>query len=186
MAKTYINAAQGTDPIVSSRVISVAAPFDVRCVVDNYDDLFVKASGDGSNGFAINELYKGLTVVALDTNEIYILTKLPNKRDNATAWRNNIQWKRVGDLSAETIEKIESLENISLETIEKIHSLSEGEFPGFGGSEDSDYTPGIATVEGVIDYVADAIEQSTPDLSGYALKEELPVVPYSCKSEISR
>ncbi len=52
----------------------------------------------------------------------------------------------------------------------------EGSFPEIGGSE-AEFTPGLATVEGVIDYVADAITDAAPDLSDYAKKEDLPVVP---------
>jgi len=53
----------------------------------------------------------------------------------------------------------------------------EGVFPAIGESEGSDFNDGLATVSGVIDYVADAITAAEPDLSGYALKSELPVVP---------
>jgi hypothetical protein len=57
----------------------------------------------------------------------------------------------------------------------KIDTLpTEGSFPELDGSED-EFTPGLATVEGVIDYVGDVIEQATPDLTPYAKKEELPV-----------
>ena len=67
---------------------------------------------------------------------------------------------------------------IEEEVGQKIDELpDEGSFPEIGGSNEPEFTPGFATVEGVIDYVAEAIEQATPDLSGYALKSELPVVP---------
>ena len=52
----------------------------------------------------------------------------------------------------------------------------EGVFPAIGDS-DSDFNDGLATVSGVIDYVANAITAAEPDLSDYALKSELPVVP---------
>ena len=59
----------------------------------------------------------------------------------------------------------------------KIDALpKEGEFPEIGGSE-AEFVPGLATVEGVVDYVADAISQAAPDLSGFATKDEIPVVP---------
>ena len=57
---------------------------------------------------------------------------------------------------------------------EKIDALpDEGTFPEIGSSEE-EFTPGLATVEGVIDYVADAIEAAAPDLSGFAEKTEIP------------
>ena len=42
MAKTYINKATGTESISNARIISVGAPFDVRTVVDTYNDLLDK------------------------------------------------------------------------------------------------------------------------------------------------
>ena len=99
MAKTYINATLGTDALNSARKINVAAPFDVRAVVDSYEDLFTKSTGeDSSNGFAYGELYVGMIVSTVDTHDVYVLTGLPGKRDNATAWRNNIQWKKVNSV----------------------------------------------------------------------------------------
>lgn len=56
----------------------------------------------------------------------------------------------------------------------KIDALpDEGTFPEIGSSEE-EFTPGLATVEGIIDYVADAIEAAAPDLSGFAEKTEIP------------
>ena len=64
------------------------------------------------------------------------------------------------------------------EVDEKIDALpTEGSFPEIDGSEEKEFTPGLATVEGVIDYVADSISQAAPDLTPYAKKEELPTVP---------
>ena len=60
---------------------------------------------------------------------------------------------------------------------EKFDSLpDEGTFPEIDGSE-AEFKDGLATVGGVIDYVSDAIEAVTPDLSNFATKDEIPVVP---------
>ena len=90
MAKKYINKAEGTDPIVKSRNILIAAPYDVRSVVETYDDLFNKAT------FVFNELYVGMLVITYDTQDVYVLSKLPGSRDNEIKWAENIKWKKVG------------------------------------------------------------------------------------------
>lgn len=90
MAKTYINKATGTESISNARIISVGAPFDVRTVVDTYNDLLNK------DVFSYAELYVGLMVITADTQDVYVLSVLPGKRDSATAWANNIQWKKIG------------------------------------------------------------------------------------------
>ena len=51
MAKKYSNKTVGTDPIISSRNMFVAAPYDVRSVVDTYKDLFDR------NTYKYTELY---------------------------------------------------------------------------------------------------------------------------------
>ena len=89
MAKKYINKAEGTDPIVKSRNILIAAPYDVRSVVETYDDLFNKAT------FVFNELYVGMLVITYDTQDVYVLSKLPGSRDNAIKWAENIKWKKI-------------------------------------------------------------------------------------------
>ena len=89
MAKKYINKAEGTDPIVKSRNILIAAPYDVRSVVETYDDLFNKAT------FVFNELYVGMLVITYDTQDVYVLSKLPGSRDNAIKWAKNIKWKKI-------------------------------------------------------------------------------------------
>lgn len=91
MAKSYINQTNGTDALYKARVITVAAPFDVRTVVDTYEDLLSKEV------FSYSELYVGLLVVTKDTQDVYVLAELPGKRDNAEAWRENIRWKQIGD-----------------------------------------------------------------------------------------
>lgn len=90
MAKTYISAASGTANITSARNITIAAPYDVRTVVDTYDDLFIKST------FGLSSMYIGMSVITLDTQEIYILTKKPGSRDNEEKYRQNIGWKKVG------------------------------------------------------------------------------------------
>ena len=89
MAKKYISKTQGTDPIISSRNMIVAAPYDVRSVVDTYNDLFDK------NTYSYTELYIGMLVITYDTQDVYVLSKLPGSRDNAIKWAENIKWKKI-------------------------------------------------------------------------------------------
>ena len=89
MAKKYISKTQGTDPIISSRNMIVAAPYDVRSVVDTYNDLFDK------NTYSYTELYIGMLVITYDTQDVYVLSKLPGSRDNAIKWKENIKWKKI-------------------------------------------------------------------------------------------
>lgn len=89
MAKKYISKTEGTDPIIKSRNMVVAAPYDVRSVVDTYDDLFDKST------YLYTELYVGMLVITYDTQDVYVLSKLPGSRDNAIKWAENIKWKKV-------------------------------------------------------------------------------------------
>ena len=89
MAKKYISKTEGTDPIISSRNMIVAAPYDVRSVVDTYNDLFDK------NTYSYTELYIGMLVITYDTQDVYVLSKLPGSRDNAIKWKENIKWKKI-------------------------------------------------------------------------------------------
>ena len=89
MAKKYISKAEGTDPIIRSRNILVASPYDVRSVVDTYDDLFDKST------YLYTELYIGMLVITYDTQDVYVLSKLPGSRDNAIKWAENIKWKKI-------------------------------------------------------------------------------------------
>ena len=89
MAKKYISKTQGTDSIISSRNMIVAAPYDVRSVVDTYNDLFDK------NTYSYTELYIGMLVITYDTQDVYVLSKLPGSRDNAIKWAENIKWKKI-------------------------------------------------------------------------------------------
>ena len=89
MAKKYINKAEGTDPIVKARIMSIPAPYDVRSVVDTYNDLFDKST------YSYSELYVGMLVITYDTQDVYVLSKLPGSRDNAIKWAENIKWKKI-------------------------------------------------------------------------------------------
>ena len=89
MGKTYKNLATGTDNITKPRNMMISAPYDVRTVVDGYADLFDKGV------FTYGELYVGLLVITKDTQDVYVLSQLPGKRDNAAAWAQNIQWRKV-------------------------------------------------------------------------------------------
>ena len=89
MAKKYISKTEGTDPIIKSRNMIVAAPYDVRSVVDTYNDLFDK------NTYSYTELYIGMLVITYDTQDVYVLSKLPGSRDNAIKWKENIKWKKI-------------------------------------------------------------------------------------------
>ena len=89
MAKKYISKAEGTDPIIRSRNILVASPYDVRSVVDTYNDLFDKST------YSYSELYVGMLVITYDTQDVYVLSKLPGSRDNAIKWAKNIKWKKI-------------------------------------------------------------------------------------------
>ena len=89
MAKKYINKAEGTDPIVKARIMSIPAPYDVRRVVDTYNDLFDKST------YSYSELYVGMLVITYDTQDVYVLSKLPGSRDNAIKWAKNIKWKKI-------------------------------------------------------------------------------------------
>ena len=89
MGKTYKNLATGTDNITKPRNMMISAPYDVRTVVDGYADLFDKSV------FTYGELYVGLLVITKDTQDVYVLSQLPGKRDNVEAWAQNIKWRKV-------------------------------------------------------------------------------------------
>ena len=90
MAKTYVNKTVGTDAISNPRNITVAAPFDVRTVVDTYSDLLDKDT------FTYNEMYVGMMCITLDTQDVYVLSVLPGARTTAANWPNTIVWKKIG------------------------------------------------------------------------------------------
>ena len=90
MGKKYIDLTAGTDTITKPRNIAVAAPYDVRTVVETYDDLFDK------NTFGYSSIYIGMMVITADTQDVYILSTLPGQRDTAAKWAQNIKWKKIG------------------------------------------------------------------------------------------
>ena len=89
MGKSYKNLAQGTDNITKPRNMLIAAPYDVRTVVDSYNDLLDR------NVFTFGELYVGLLVITKDTQDVYVLSQLPGQRDSAAKWAENIKWRKV-------------------------------------------------------------------------------------------
>ena len=104
MGKTYLNLTTGTDNITKPRNITVAAPYDVRTVVDTADDLYNKTT------FGYSSLYIGMLVITYDTQDVYVLSKLPNSRDNEIKWRENIQWKKVGSIDLSEYAKLTDLD----------------------------------------------------------------------------
>ena len=104
MAKKYISKTTGTETITKARNIVVAAPYDVRGVVETYADLLDKDT------YSYSELYVGMLVITYDTQDVYVLSKLPGSRDNATAWAQNIKWKKV-NYAIDSIDDLEDIEN---------------------------------------------------------------------------
>ena len=104
MGKTYLNLTTGTDNITKPRNITVASPYDVRTVVDTADDLYNKTT------FGYSSLYIGMLVITYDTQDVYVLSKLPNSRDNEIKWRENIQWKKVGSIDLSEYAKLTDLD----------------------------------------------------------------------------
>ena len=74
MAKTYYDSQYDQDSIIHSYSMGMSAPFDSRAVVDTTQDLYTKST------FKYAELYVGMVVVTLDTNDIYVLSLLYGKR----------------------------------------------------------------------------------------------------------
>ena len=104
MGKTYLNLTTGTDNITKPRNITVASPYDVTTVVDTADDLYNKTT------FGYSSLYIGMLVITYDTQDVYVLSKLPNSRDNEIKWRENIQWKKVGSIDLSEYAKLTDLD----------------------------------------------------------------------------
>lgn len=119
MAKSYSNLTQGTDPINKPREFTVAAPFDVRTVVDTYDNLLDK------DVFSYGELYVGLLVITKDTQDVYVLSQLPGKRDSAAAWRVNIKWKKINSEEFDPSDYLDYFEeNLGAKIINSADDLS--------------------------------------------------------------
>lgn len=149
MAKTYINKTQGTDAITKARNITVAAPFDVRTVVDTYNDLLNKET------FTYNEMYVGMMVTTVDTQDVYVLSVLPGSRVNAANWPNTIVWKQIGSNEA-VIDPADNLdyyqEKLGTKVFDSVDDLTsaslEDAYAGMlavvkGGSSDSEDESGL-------------------------------------------
>ena len=89
MAKTYYDSRYEQDSITHAYSMGMAAPFDSRVVVDTYEDLYTKST------FKYAELYKGMMVVTLDTNEVYVLVTIPKVNVTSSKWPETIVWKKV-------------------------------------------------------------------------------------------
>ena len=90
MAKTYYDSQYDQDSITHSYSMGMAAPFDSRAVVDTTQDLYTKST------FKYAELYVGMVVVTLDTNDIYVLSVKPKATVPGSKWADNIVWKKIG------------------------------------------------------------------------------------------
>ena len=89
MGKSYINSAGGS-ALSSVKKFSVKAPFDVRSVVETYDDLYSKET------YSYTEVYVGMLVVVKDTKDLYVCTASPKPRDITQAqWGAAIKWKKI-------------------------------------------------------------------------------------------
>ena len=167
MGKKYSNKAQGTDNIIKARNIIVSAPYDVRGVVETYDDLFDKST------YSFGELYVGMLVVTYDAQELYVLTQLPGQRDNATAWAQHIQWKKLGGVDLSEYVKASDLPDFltasDLDDYVKVEELegyvSKEDIKDLASKSDLD---GYVKTEDVIDYL------TASDLEPYLKISELP------------
>ena len=102
MAKVYLTYSDGTADIVKARKITIPAPYDVRSVVETYDDLY------DNTVYTRSELYLGMLVITLDTNDVYVLTAIPGKKQtSAAAWAANIGWKKIGDVTVDPADNLE-------------------------------------------------------------------------------
>ena len=89
MGKSYISSAGGS-ALSSVKKFSVKAPFDVRSVVETYDDLYSKET------YSYTEVYVGMLVVVKDTKDLYVCTASPSVRDTTQdKWGAAIKWKKI-------------------------------------------------------------------------------------------
>lgn len=89
MGKSYISSAGGS-ALSSVKKFSVKAPFDVRSVVETYDDLYSKET------YSYTEVYVGMLVVVKDTKDLYVCTASPTSRDTTQdKWGAAIKWKKI-------------------------------------------------------------------------------------------
>ena len=89
MGKSYISNAGGS-ALSSVKKFNVKAPFDVRSVVETYDDLYSKDT------YSYTEVYVGMLVVVKDTKDLYVCTASPSVRDTTQdKWGAAIKWKKI-------------------------------------------------------------------------------------------
>lgn len=89
MGKSYISSAGGS-ALSSVKKFNVKAPFDVRSVVETYDDLYSKDT------YSYTEVYVGMLVVVKDTKDLYVCTASPSVRDTTQdKWGAAIKWKKI-------------------------------------------------------------------------------------------
>lgn len=92
MAKTYYDSRYDQDSIIHSYSMGMSAPFDSRAVVDTTQDLYTKST------FKYAELYVGMVVVTLDTNDMYVLSVKPKVTVTSSKWHDAIVWKKIGNV----------------------------------------------------------------------------------------
>ena len=120
MGKTYIDLTSGADKITKARVVNIAGPFDVRTVVDTYDDLLDKST------FTYTELYVGMMVITADTQDVYVLAVIPSSRANATVWAQTIVWKKIGGGSVDPADNLEYYEEkLGTKVVESVEDIEE-------------------------------------------------------------
>ena len=122
MGKSYISSAGGS-ALSSVKKFNVKAPFDVRSVVETYDDLYSKDT------YSYTEVYVGMLVVVKDTKDLYVCTASPSVRDTTQdKWGAAIKWKKINaseinpadhllyyqkQLGAKILDPAESLDSIA-------------------------------------------------------------------------
>lgn len=122
MGKSYISNAGGS-ALSSVKKFNVKAPFDVRSVVETYDDLYSKDT------YSYTEVYVGMLVVVKDTKDLYVCTASPSVRDTTQdKWGAAIKWKKINaseinpadhlsyyqeQLGAKILDPAESLDSIA-------------------------------------------------------------------------
>lgn len=129
MAKVYLTYSDGTADIVKARKITIPAPYDVRSVVETYDDLY------DNTVYTRSELYLGMLVVTLDTNDVYVLTAIPGKKQtSATAWAANIGWKKIGDVTVDPADNLAYYEDkLGAKVVDSFDELLSSSIDSFVG-----------------------------------------------------
>ena len=104
MGKSYKDFTGGS-ALSTVKEIKVKAPFDVRGIVDTYDDLYSKDT------YSYTEVYVGMLVVVKDTKDLYVCTASPSSRDTTQAkWGAAIKWKKI-NYAIDSIDDLEDIEN---------------------------------------------------------------------------